>query len=421
VAPGPNDTALFTVNSTVVSANSTLDTAFTVAGVTLDSAWIGTLGIVAPLTITGNYSQSEGFVQNTASFSVAGNFTLNGFGELLPDAAVSIAGSNSSWTGGSILIQSAGTFTNTGTLTINSGGSSTGLLLAGGTFVNSGTVDVAGSGQALALLGGVTLSNTGVIDFTSDAGINVSSGGGTLSNARGATLEKTGGTGTSSIAATVSNTGTLLVNTGTMDITGSVTQVSGTSLIGGSWEVFASQTVPATLDLGSAANLTTIDKGTVVELSGLNSVFTNLGGLNSVAGSFDVLAGATFITGGGLTLNGSGLLDIGAGSTVTTNGNFDLTSTAKLQIGLGGTNSKPTFGQLDVTGTVTLGGKLKFTATSKPAIGSSFEILDNEGTAAISGTFAGLAQGSTLKANGMTFKISYKGGTGNDVTLTRIA
>jgi hypothetical protein len=36
-------------------------------------------------------------------------------------------------------------------------------------------------------------------------------------------------------------------------------------------------------------------------------------------------------------------------------------------------------------------------------------------------TFASLSQGATLLLSGMTFKISYVGGTGNDVVLTRIA
>ena len=34
-------------------------------------------------------------------------------------------------------------------------------------------------------------------------------------------------------------------------------------------------------------------------------------------------------------------------------------------------------------------------------------------------TFTGLAQGASLTLNGMTFQISYAGGTGNDVVLTR--
>jgi hypothetical protein len=77
------------------------------------------------------------------------------------------------------------------------------------------------------------------------------------------------------------------------------------------------------------------------------------------------------------------------------------------------------------SGTVTLGGTLHLTSTVVPAVGSSFEILANDGGSAISGTFAGLAESSTFMVTSgsttMTFQISYKGGDGNDVSITRIS
>jgi hypothetical protein len=58
-------------------------------------------------------------------------------------------------------------------------------------------------------------------------------------------------------------------------------------------------------------------------------------------------------------------------------------------------------------------------------VGTAFTILNNQGSSAIKGTFAGLPDGSTftVKVGGtvMTFRISYVGGTGNDVTLKRIS
>src|SRR5205823_4897796 len=41
------------------------------------------------------------------------------------------------------------------------------------------------------------------------------------------------------------------------------------------------------------------------------------------------------------------------------------------------------------------------------------------GSDAIAGTFAGLAEGATVNLGGEPFHISYAGGDGNDVTLTR--
>ena len=54
-----------------------------------------------------------------------------------------------------------------------------------------------------------------------------------------------------------------------------------------------------------------------------------------------------------------------------------------------------------------------------PTIGDAFTIIANDDIDAVSGTFSGLAQGATVIISGGTFTISYTGGTGNDVVLTR--
>jgi hypothetical protein len=53
-----------------------------------------------------------------------------------------------------------------------------------------------------------------------------------------------------------------------------------------------------------------------------------------------------------------------------------------------------------------------------PAVGDVFRIVDVQGDAAVQGTFAGLAEGATFSVGRVSFRISYVGGTGNDVTLT---
>ena len=47
-------------------------------------------------------------------------------------------------------------------------------------------------------------------------------------------------------------------------------------------------------------------------------------------------------------------------------------------------------------------------------------IINNTGTAAVSGTFAGLPQGATVVVSNEAFQISYTGGDGNDVVLTHL-
>jgi hypothetical protein len=370
-----------------------------------------------------------------------GTYTGSGAGQVLMDHAegslvVGAAGATFNmpagmfhWTGG--YIQMTGNLTNSGTLTFDT--TQTNLQLYGaGTLFNAGTIDETG-GNYLELVGEDLAGNPVVTSLVNQAGAvyNLQSDGGITYYVNGVvtnagTIEKTAGTSTSFLEATsFSNTGTVAVHTGTINANGPVAQVSGSTLTGGFWEAFGSSTVPATLSLSGSQSLTTIAAGALVELKGPNSSFSNLfsnpSALNTIAGKFEVLSGASFSTAGDLTVSGSGLLYVGAGSTLTVNGNFDLTAKATLQIGLGGTSKAPTIGQLQATGTVTLAGKLKLTATSKPAVGSAFEIVNNEGSAAISGIFAGLPEGATFVVNGMTFKISYVGGTGNDVTITRVA
>jgi autotransporter-associated beta strand protein len=66
-----------------------------------------------------------------------------------------------------------------------------------------------------------------------------------------------------------------------------------------------------------------------------------------------------------------------------------------------------------------LGGQVTINAQYNAAIGTVFRIIDNQGTGAISGTFDGLPEGATLMSGAQQFRISYVGGDGNDVTLTR--
>lgn len=59
-----------------------------------------------------------------------------------------------------------------------------------------------------------------------------------------------------------------------------------------------------------------------------------------------------------------------------------------------------------------------------PSPNQTLTVINNTGAGAVSGTFSGQPEGSTITAtyNGdtFTFRVSYTGGTGNDVTLTRI-
>ena len=106
-------------------------------------------------------------------------------------------------------------------------------------------------------------------------------------------------------------------------------------------------------------------------------------------------------------------------SIFTVNGNLTLGAGATLTTVINGTDPATQFGQVRVFGTVTLGGTLNATlgAGFTPVEGNSFVIIDNDGADAVSGTFAGLAQGARVNLGGLNLSITYTGGDGNDVVL----
>jgi Ca2+-binding RTX toxin-like protein len=70
---------------------------------------------------------------------------------------------------------------------------------------------------------------------------------------------------------------------------------------------------------------------------------------------------------------------------------------------------------------VNLGGAtLVSTLAFDPAIGSEFVLISNNGVDAVVGTFAGLAEGAAFSLGNRVFRVSYIGGDGNDVSLTRV-
>ena len=88
------------------------------------------------------------------------------------------------------------------------------------------------------------------------------------------------------------------------------------------------------------------------------------------------------------------------------------------------TSSSPDFEghKLQVAGSVNLGGSrliVDIFSNFSPSNGAAWIIIENDGNDPIVGTFAGLPEGSLVTGEGLLFQISYVGGSGNDVALTR--
>jgi hypothetical protein len=112
----------------------------------------------------------------------------------------------------------------------------------------------------------------------------------------------------------------------------------------------------------------------------------------------------------------------GPGLAIFHTGNLSLTGgAARFEI----LNTNPGSGhdQIAVIGTVTLNAPaLVLPPASAPAPGNSFVIIDNDGVDPVVGTFSGQPEGSAITASGgRAFRVTYVGGTGNDVVLIALA
>ncbi len=141
--------------------------------------------------------------------------------------------------------------------------------------------------------------------------------------------------------------------------------------------------------------------------------FSGFGGTGTV-GSTNVTAGV--ISSGTLTAP-TGILNINNGLTFTANGNY----VCKINGTTAGANGHD---QLNVIGAVSLNNArlipLPF-GTFRPAIGDSFVILRNDGTDPINGTFLNAPENAVFGgALNTAFRITYQGGDGNDIVITRV-
>jgi autotransporter-associated beta strand protein len=268
------------------------------------------------------------------------------------------------------------------------------VTVAGGTLlmnktlaVPSGLVVDAGTaryGQIHAVNGAVSVSANGTLDLNGfDDTINALNGDGAVQLGTGS-LRIQHIVQPSDFRGVISGSGVLIKDgTASFNLTNENTFTGGVFINGGAF----------TMAIGSAlASNVTLNGG---QLQGAGS----LGTLTVTGGR--VVPGAGSQGPGTLETKGLTLLP-------GVEAHFDLYS-AK-----GGND------QIRVTGAVSLNGaylELLPHETFVPSNGR-VTLIDNQGNAPVTGTFAGLPQGTTFLRNGRAFYISYTGGTGNDVVIT---
>jgi uncharacterized repeat protein (TIGR01451 family) len=128
----------------------------------------------------------------------------------------------------------------------------------------------------------------------------------------------------------------------------------------------------------------------------------------------EVLTLANCATDGPVTMNGGIFLLLG---NCATTADFAMGPGAVFRVPIDSTSLV-----LDVRGTVTLGGAAlhAFTISSFGAAGEVTVLIVNDGVDPVSGTFAGVPEGSVITSDGRRFTISYRAGDGNDVVLVEL-
>lgn len=105
-------------------------------------------------------------------------------------------------------------------------------------------------------------------------------------------------------------------------------------------------------------------------------------------------------------------------------GDLTASGSGTLSIALQGTMPGISHGQLRVAGAVDLGAGKHLSSSGGwnflPALGHEWVLIDNDGSDAISGTFSGRPEGSTIALGGFSYRLSYIGGDGNDLSLTSL-
>ena len=210
---------------------------------------------------------------------------------------------------------------------------------------------------------------------------------------------------------------------------------SGPILLNGTESAFEISGKPMTINgvVSGAGSLKKFGLGTLT----LNANNTYTGGTSNLSGGLLINGSqpqspVALYSG---TLGGSGtagsvsaiesvakMLDPGStGPGRLTCGDVALNNSTTFAAQLNGATPGTSYDQLRVIGNVVLGNAaLNVSLGFVPAVGQSFTILDNDGADAIGGTFNGLPQGTIFSVGTNQFSITYFGGTGNDIVLTRV-
>jgi len=475
---------------------------FTTAGNFTNNGTLNVGSSNSKFDVNGNLTNFSGTTLSGGTYNLTGTLQFNGANIVTNAANITLTGSsaqiisqtsanglanfatnasNGKFTiAGSRTFTTKGNFTNNGTLTTSAGSSKfdvngnltnfSGTTLTGGTYNLTGTLQFNGA-NIVTNAANITLTGTSsqIIDQSNNNGL-----ANFATNASGATFTINSGRNFTT-AGNFTNNGTLTVGStnSKFDVNGNLTNFSGTTLTGGTYNLTGTLQFNGANIVTNAANLTlTGTSSQIIDQSSNNGLanfatnastgsftingnrtFTTAGSFTN-AGLFTVASGSTFTVGGSGSLTqssgtttddgtlsvgslfnvqagslfgkgtvsgsvqSSGIITPGDSSTatgiLTDSGSYTQTSTGALDISIGGTTAGTKYDELNPT-SANLNGILNISLINGfvPTIGSTFKIMNFNSEAGTFATVNGLAINSSEH-----FTITYQG---TDVLLTVVS
>lgn len=348
--------------------------------------------------------------------------------------------------GNEVVVTGAGSaWTNNGVFTVGVAGTGNRVIVTNGGLVhaespssgesyigqNAGSsnnfVSVGGSGSALTVSYSLFVGNSGAsnaLHITDGAvalfkGLNLSTSNGlVVGRSAGSDNNLVTVTGGTIISTNATSRNIIDVRRGALVFNSGSITTDNLRLTNGASSVF-------TFNGGTLKTKSTIVSNTTAFVVGNGSSSATLqllGGTHSFANGLTIHNNAT-LTGTG-TVQGDttvqGTLAPGNSPGIINFGNLTLASNSTFTAELNGTVAGTGYDQANVAGSVTISNaNLSLSLGFSPTTGNQFTIINNDLADAVSGTFLGLAEGSSVFVGTINeFQISYVGGTGNDVVLT---
>jgi hypothetical protein len=398
---------------------------FTTVG-NFDNLGTLTVGSGSKFAVHGDLLNFSGTTLTGGTYNVGGTLQFNGANIATNAASITLSGAASQITNQSIVsgltnfatngvtgsftvaggrvFTTSGAFTNSGSLTMTGVGSK--FTTGSAHFTNNGTLTVAGGDSEVAT-GSGALTNTGTLTVTSGSTLAL---GGALTNFSGTTLSG----GSYNVGGTFQFSGAdIVTNAANISLAGTAAKILNSTNSANALAGFATNASTGTFSLSGGRGLTTLgsfsNAGTLVIATGSTFALVGSGNFVQTAGKLTddgtlSTSGSVTLSGGSLfgkglikgTLQSSGLITPGDSATstgiLTDSGAFKQNTGGSLDISVGGVTPGSKFDQLNST-TGNLAGTLNIKLINGfiPALGTTFKVLNFSSETGKFGTVNGLA------------------------------